>query len=46
MYLWKAVVAKKKTVILNAFADIHFGYNKEESTWEGNIYYMLEKASV
>lgn len=23
MYLWKAVVAKKKTVILNAFADIH-----------------------
>lgn len=23
MYLWKAVVAKKKTVILNAFVDIH-----------------------
>lgn len=24
----------------------NFGYNKEESTWEGNIYYMLKKASV
>lgn len=21
----------------------NFGYNKEESTWEGNIYYMLKK---
>lgn len=25
---------------------INFGYNKEESIWEGNIYYMLEKVSV